>query len=101
MLLVLRPRNGLLVQQVSDGGNISRGLVEVIIVHAKSVTTNCREVVGLGRVSEGIELGPGVLVSGADRVDPVRCYHLQQDTLRRQPLLVGVGHRVLVILDAC
>lgn len=73
MLLVLSPRDGLLVQQVSDGGNISRGLVEVIIVHAKGITTNCREVVGLGRVSEGIELGPGVLVSGADRVDPVRC----------------------------
>ena len=73
MLLVLSPRDGLLVQQVSDGGNISRRLVEIIVVHAKGVTTNCREVVGLGRVSEGIELGPGVLVSGADRVDPVRC----------------------------
>lgn len=73
VLLVLRPRDGLLVQEVSDGGNICRRLVEIIVVHAKGVTTNCREVVGLRRVGEGIELGPGVRVSEAERVDPLGC----------------------------
>lgn len=37
-LLVLAPRDLLGVEQIGDGGNIGRDLLEIIIVHAKVVT---------------------------------------------------------------
>ena len=58
LLLVLAPRDTLGVQQISNGGDVGRHLVEVVIVHAESVTTSGGTVVGLRRVGDSIVVGP-------------------------------------------
>ena len=50
VLLVLAPADALGVKQVNDGRHIGVDEVEVVVVHAKVVTTNCSHVVRLGRV---------------------------------------------------
>lgn len=57
MFLVLSPGNMLRVEQVGDGRNVGRDLVEIIIVHAKSVSSGGSAVVGLGGMGSCKEIG--------------------------------------------
>lgn len=58
VFLVFSPRDSLGVKQISNGGNVPRDLIEVIIIHSKRVTSSGSTVVGLGRMSDSIEVGP-------------------------------------------
>lgn len=98
VLLVLAPRDALGIEQISDGGDVGRNLVEVVVVHAKGVTTSSSAVVRLRRVGHSVEVGPEnlkfsmALHCGGRDVD-----HLQQDTLAGQPLHVGVRGSILIV----
>lgn len=48
--LILGPGDTLGIQKINDGGYIGRDCMEVIVVHAKGLTTSGRAVVGFGRV---------------------------------------------------
>lgn len=58
VLLVFSPRDALGVKQISNGRNVGRNLIEVVIVHSKRVTTSGSAVVGLGGMGDSIEVGP-------------------------------------------
>jgi hypothetical protein len=60
VLLVLAPGNALGVEQISNSGDIGGNLVEVVIVHAKGVTTSSRAVVRLRWVGDSVIVGPGI-----------------------------------------
>lgn len=52
VLLVLSPRNGLGIEQIRDGGDIRRQLMEIVIVHAENVAAGRGTVVRLRRVRQ-------------------------------------------------
>lgn len=81
MLLVFAPRNPLSLQHINDGGDVLWNLVEVVVVHGKLVTSRSGGIVGLGRVSDGPEVGQG-------------------DTLGGQVLLVAVIGSIAVVLSS-
>lgn len=58
VLLVFSPRDPLGVKQISNGGNVPRDLIEVIVIHSERVTASGSAVVGLRRMSDSIEVGP-------------------------------------------
>lgn len=58
VLLVFGPRDALGVKQISNARNVARDLFEVIIIHSKRVTASGSAVVGLGGMSDSIEVGP-------------------------------------------
>lgn len=78
VLLVLRPGNTLILQQIDDAGDIARNLVEIIIVHAKVVTTNRGNVVGLTRVSDSVVVA-------------------QRDAFLGQPGKVGIASSFVIV----
>jgi hypothetical protein len=78
-LLVFTPRDSLGVQKIHDGGDVGGNLDEVVIVHSELVTSCSRGIVGLGRVSDGPEVG-------------------QLNTLGGQVLLVAVIGSIAVVL---
>lgn len=105
MLLVLGPRNALSVQQISNGRDVLGHLLEVIIVHAKGVTTSGSTVVRLGRMCDCIEIGP-VFEAEMSIFPLVFCLnvlnlriHLQKNSLGCEPLHVGIRGRVLEVLE--
>lgn len=57
VLLVVAPRDATILEQVDDGRHVEVGRVQVIVLHAKVVTSNVGHVVGLGRVSDTIVVG--------------------------------------------
>lgn len=69
MLLVLGPGDGLVVQEVGNGGYIGRCAVVFIVVHAESITSNSSKIIGLGGMSSRIEVGPRLVISTECRVD--------------------------------
>lgn len=77
--LVFTPGDSLGVQQVNDSGDVGRDLPEVVVVHSKLVTSSSGGIVGLGRVSDGPEVG-------------------QRNSLGSQVLLVGVVGGIAVVL---
>jgi hypothetical protein len=58
VLLIFSPGDFLGGKQIGNRGDVGGHLVEVVIVHAESVTASCSAVVGLRRMSDGIEIGP-------------------------------------------
>lgn len=57
VLLVVAPRDALVLEQVDDGGYVLDYLGEVIVLHPEVVTTDGRDVVGLRRVRDGVVVG--------------------------------------------
>lgn len=57
VLLVVAPRDAAVLEQVDDGRHVEVERVQVIVLHAKVVTSNGGHVVGLGRVSDTEEVG--------------------------------------------
>lgn len=79
LFLIFPPRNAFSVQQVSNGRDIGRNLVEVIVIHAEVVTPGGGTIIGLGGVSGSPVIG-------------------QRNSLFGQDLLVGVTSRSTVVL---
>lgn len=55
--LIFRPRDALGVEQINDGGDVRRDVMEVVIVHAKIVPSHRRAIVWLRRVGGGPVVG--------------------------------------------
>lgn len=78
--LVFTPGNVLGVEQIGNGRHVGRNLMEVIIVHAESVTSSGCTVVRLRRVSDGPEVA-------------------QKETLLGQLRQMFVGSSSIIILS--
>lgn len=78
VLLVSAPRDALVVKQVNNCGDVRRDLLEIVVVTAKSITTNGGDIVGHRRVCH-----TEVVVDA--------------DTLRCKPLQVWVAKSVVVV----
>lgn len=59
VLLVKTPRDTVVLEQVNDSRDIARVAVEVIVLHAKVVTSDGGHVVGLRRMSDAKVVGQG------------------------------------------
>lgn len=79
VFLVLAPSNVLGIEQIGHGRHVGWDLVEVVVVHAKGVTTSFSAVVGFRGMSDGVVVG-------------------QEDSLRGQPFLVLIGSSVFIVL---
>lgn len=64
MFLILAPSNLLGVEQIGNGGDISRNAVEVVILHAKGVSSGSSTVVWLRRMRDGVVVGQGDTLGG-------------------------------------
>lgn len=78
VLLVGAPRDALVLEKIDQGRDVGVNLLEVVVVATEGVTANGGDVVRHGRVSD-----TEVVVDA--------------DTLRRQPLQVGVGKGLVVV----
>lgn len=57
VLLIFRPTNALLIQEVHNSGDIVWDIFQVIIVQSPERTSPCAEIIGLARVGQAIVTG--------------------------------------------
>lgn len=64
VFLVMGPRDVLGLEQVNDGEDVGRGIVHIVVSHAKVVACHAGEVVGFRGVSGGVVVGQGNALFG-------------------------------------